>query len=257
MADSKLRICIGDLDDFKPKDLNDLSLGVELQDFVNPKLLDGDLESRVRGYQEKLEDFGHEVSVHGPFLDLSPGSPDDMISEVTRKRYMQAVDVALKLNASHLILHSQHNTAIKDPKLKEKKVERQLPFWKEILEMISGKGLVIVLENVTEDDPVHLLNLVESIDSPQLKICYDVGHSLLHSSRDIDSWVEVLKEHIGYVHIHWNLGDIDAHRAPRDEFIKRFYSVLVKNKLDPIVALEYEIDNIKKEVSRVRNCIER
>ncbi|MFW6142303.1 MAG: hypothetical protein ACOC53_07070, partial [Candidatus Saliniplasma sp.] len=101
MVESKLRICIGDLDDFEPKILNDLSLGVELQDFVNPKLLDGDLESRVRGYQEKLEDFGHEVSVHGPFLDLSPGSPDDMISEVTRKRYMQAVDVALKLNASH------------------------------------------------------------------------------------------------------------------------------------------------------------
>ena len=254
--DPNLRVCIGDVDDFEPKILNELSLGVELQDFVNPKLLDGDLESRVVGYQEKLEEFRQDVSVHGPFLDLSPASPDKLISEVTRKRYLQAVDVALKLDASHLVLHSQHTTAIKDPKVKEKKVKRQLPFWKDVLEMISGEDIVIVLENVTEDDPLHLLNLVRSIDSPQLKICYDVGHSLLHSSHDIESWVEVLKKYIEYVHIHWNAGDIDAHRAPEDDFIKRFYSLLGEKGVDPIVALEYEIDDIEKEVSRVKECID-
>jgi len=254
--DPRLRICIGDVDDFEPKILNKLSLGVELQDFVDPKLLDGDLESRVRGYKEKLEEFKQDVSVHGPFLDLSPASPDKLISEVTRKRYMQAVYVALKLNASHLVLHSQHNTAIKDLKVKQKKVKRQLPFWKEILDMISGEDIVIVLENVTEDDPIHLLNLVRNIDSPQLKICYDVGHSLLHSSRDIGSWVEVLKEYMEYVHIHWNTGDIDAHRVPEDYFIKRFYNLLDENGADPIVTLEYEIDDIEKEVRRVKDCID-
>ncbi|MGM0405109.1 MAG: sugar phosphate isomerase/epimerase family protein [Thermoplasmatota archaeon] len=254
--DPKLRICIGDVDDFEPNILNELSLGVELQDFVDPKLLDGDLERRVRGYQEKLDDFGPDVSVHGPFLDLSPGSPDELISKVTRKRYMQAVDAALELNASHLVLHSQHNTAIKDLKVKEKKIKRQLPFWKEVLEKISGEDLIIVLENVTEDDPVHLLNLVKSIDSPQLKICYDVGHSILHSSRDIETWVEVLKEYMEYIHVQWNAGDIDAHRAPEDEFIKRFYTILDENGIDPIVALEYEIDDIEKEVKRVRDRID-
>jgi len=125
-----------------------------------------------------------------------------------------------------------------------------------VLEMISGEDIVIVLENVTEDDPLHLLNLVRSIDSPQLKICYDVGHSLLHSSHDIESWVEVLKKYIEYVHIHWNAGDIDAHRAPEDDFIKRFYSLLGEKGVDPIVALEYEIDDIEKEVSRVKECID-
>jgi len=253
--DPNLRICIGDVNDFEPNILNELSLGVELQDFADPKLLDGDLESRVIRYQEKLEEFKQDVSVHGPFLDLSPASPDKLISEVTRKRYMQALDAASKLNASHLVLHSQHNTAIKDLKVKQKKIKRQLPFWKEILDLISGEDIVIVLENVTEDDPVHLLNLVRSIDSPHLKICYDVGHSLLHSSHDIGYWLEVLKGYMEYVHIHWNAGDIDAHRAPENEFIKRFYSLLGEKGVDPIVALEYEIDDIEKEVRRLKDCM--
>ncbi len=251
--DRRLSLCINDIDDFKPDLLNRKSVGIELQDFAYPDVLDDDLQRRTNKYKEKLEDFNQQVTIHGPFLDLNPGSPDKRIGAVTKERYLQAVRAALDLDASYLILHSQHNLAIKDPKVKEKKIENQLPFWDEILEKISEDDLKILLENVTENDPEDLFKLVDKIDSEKVKICLDVGHILVHSSVELDKWMKELSEYIEYVHLHWNNGDFDSHKVAPDTFISRFFEMADENKMDPRIALEYEIDGFKEEIKRIES----
>jgi len=250
--DRRLSLCLNDIDDFKPDLLNRKSFGIELQDFAYPDVLDDDLQRRINRYKEKLKDFDQQIAIHGPFLDLNPGSPDKRIGAVTKERYLQAIRAALELDASYLILHSQHNLAIKDPKVKDKKIENQLPFWDEILEKISEDDLKILLENVTEDDPEDLFKLVDNIDSQKVKICLDVGHTLVHSSVELDKWIKELSEYIEYVHLHWNNGDFDSHEGAPDSFIRRFLEMVDENKIAPRVALEYEIDDFEEEIERIK-----
>ncbi|MBW9157958.1 sugar phosphate isomerase/epimerase family protein [Clostridium tagluense] len=251
----KLQQCVGHIDEFDAIENYNLSIGVEIQDFATSQLLDEGWELRVEKYKEKISGFKGTISLHGAYVDLNPGSPDKKIVEVTKERYLQTVKIAKAVKASYIIFHSQINVSIKDPKVKEIKINRQLYFWKEILEEIEQTDMVILLENFAESDFNDLLMLVEKINSPKVKVCLDLGHVLANSLLGIRQWIEGLNSYIEYIHFHWNDGSYDAHQAPIEGFIEEVSSTLKENKLEPILALEYGIENIEEETNRVRKYL--
>lgn len=248
----KIQQCVSHPAEFNPTINNMISVGVEIQDFAYPAVLDGDWEERLEDYQKKLEKFQGTVSIHGPYMDLNPASPDSKIKAASRERYLQVMKIAQSLRASYLIYHSQIDPALKKPEIKELKINNQLDFWKEMIEEAEKSNITILLENFAEEHFNDLLLLIERINSPSVKILLDIGHVLTNSSFSLLDWLEGLKSRIEYIHFHWNDGSFDAHQSPEESFIKEVTSYLNQLNLNPVLSLEYDIDDIKTEIARLK-----
>jgi sugar phosphate isomerase/epimerase len=250
----KIVKCIKNPKQFSKELFEKLEIGVEIQDFVNPNLLDGEWEKRVEEYKFVLEDFDEIISFHGPFLDLNPSSPDKQIVEITKRRYLQALNIANELNASYIIFHSQVNPWLKDPRIVAESNKNQSLFWKDILECLKDHDMDILIENIFEDAPRELSILMDEINQDKMNICFDVGHSRLAKNTELQDWIATLNHRIKYVHLHWNERIYDEHNSPTDANLFYFNKILNKNEVEPMIALEYHVNNLEEEIKRVRRC---
>lgn len=180
-------------------------LGVEIQSFSHPDYLlkdDQGLDKHKRFYGKISP-----KALHGPFADLSPGSPDRLIREVTKKRFEFAHKYARLLGATHIILHHGYVPGTSGYR---GWLKRSLQFWQDFLADKSPE-IVFYLENLLEPDGELMGEVVSQADHPNLRICFDVGHAFCHGKIPLEQWVKDLGPLIGYVHLHDNNGDVDAH----------------------------------------------
>ncbi|SHH84762.1 sugar phosphate isomerase/epimerase family protein [Sporanaerobacter acetigenes] len=238
---NKILKCISTIDYFDKDFYNAIDIGVEIQDFTEPSLLDSGWKETVEKYKESLQDFSNTLSIHGPFLDLKPISPDRTIKEASINRYITTLNIGEKLNADYIVFHSQINPWINDPILKSLNNNLNRKFWVEILEKVEDFKGTILIENVFEDDPVLLKELIDTIDLPNIKVCLDIGHAKLRD--DIEYWINVLKENIEYIHLHWNRGVYDEHLKPSCANFLYVKELLKKYEISPYIALEYDLCN--------------
>lgn len=246
----KLINCIDYIDNLSIRDYEKLDVGIELQDFTDPNLLDEGYQKVVDSYKEMLVGFSKTLSIHGPFLDLKPFSPDRAIRKASIERYKTALRIGRDLDTDYIVFHSQINPWLKERKIRDLNNSMQAEFWKDILKEVDYKG-TIVIENVFEDDPVYLRELLDTIGDSRIRVCLDVGHSNIGCKSGLKYWVYELRNYIEYVHIHWNDGKYDQHRYPTDEELKYIFEVFREFKIDPHFALEYGVEDIGKEIKRV------
>jgi sugar phosphate isomerase/epimerase len=79
--------------------------------------------------------------------------------------------------------------------------------------------VVYLIENLPPNyyigaDPVQLAELLREVNSPWLKMCFDVGHS--HMNGDVVEHLDACRDVIGYLHIHDNNRAADSHLMPFD-----------------------------------------
>ena len=70
-----------------------------------------------------------------------------------------------------------------------------------------------MLENVLEEDPAWLLDIIRSVVNPHLRLCLDVGHVNAYSKVPVMQWLDICGSDIGHFHIHNNDGSWDTHSA--------------------------------------------
>lgn len=254
---NKLIKCIRTINEFSRDVFEKLNLGVEIQDFTEPDLLDGNWYKIFKEYKKCLEGFDGIISVHGAFLDLNPASCDKRIVDVTRNRYLTSLDIAKNIGANYVIFHSQINPWLKDPISRKLRNKRNRAFFREILEEIDIGSMVILIENIFDNDPRQLDEFVNSIDLPQIKICLDIGHAILADNTKLSEWIEVLKDRIEYIHFHWNGRIHDDHNPPADEDFILLNNLLNKFNISPIIALEYEVSDLHSEKARAQKLIKK
>lgn len=243
---------ISTIDTFNIEEFIKLNIGVEIQDFTEPNLSSDEINRIINGYKEKLKDFNNIKSMHGPFLDLKPSSPDILIREVSYNRYLDTIKIAKKLDMDYLIFHSQINPYLNHPSHKTLNNIQNKEFWVKILgEVLDYKG-TILLENIFEEEPSMLKELIETINLPNIKINLDIGHAKLGKA-SLEEWIKELKDNIYYIHIHSNDGLYDGHQSPTKDEIDELYSLLDKYDLNPALSLEYKTDSLKQEIERYRN----
>lgn len=252
----KLTNCIGYIDYFKASELEGTGLGIEIQDFTQPELLDGNYMERVEAYRTKLRDYKGVISIHGPFLDLKPASPDLEIRRVSVEKYRKALVVAKELGADYIIFHSQINPWINEPFMRKLNNKMHGEFWNSILDEIDYRGIVLI-ENVFEDKPIYLRELMDEIDRPDVRVCLDIGHSNIGLKSSLDYWIYELRNYIEYVHLHWNTGQYDLHEYPSEEILSHVFHLFKKFKLDPRYAMEYELEDMSKEARRLKKLYNR
>lgn len=250
--DKSIVHCVSIIDYFNRKEFDRLGLGVEIQDFTQPELLDFGWEDRVKEYEKVLDGFSNTISIHGPFLDLKPISPDSTIREASYQRYLATLNIAKRLNADYCVFHSQINPWLNEPRIKDLNNNLNREFWGKILKEVGDFKGTILIENIFEDDPILLKELMDTIDFPNIKVCLDIGHAKLRTNKVLEDWIRVLKDEIRYIHLHWNEGIYDEHNRPSDESILFIGDLLEKYEMELIIALEYGIDNLDEEIKRFK-----
>ncbi len=247
----KILKAIGTIDELNIEELNSINVGVEIQDFTEPNLSLDEINIIIDKYKERLKGFNNIKALHGPFLDLKPSSPDKLIREVSYNRYLYTINAAKELDIDYLIFHSQINPYLNQPSLRKLNNIQNKEFWLETLKEVPDYKGIILLENIFEETPSMLKELIETINLPNIKINLDIGHAKL-GKVSLEEWIKELKDYILYIHVHSNDGLYDIHQSPHQEEIEKLYYILDKYCLNPVLSLEYKVNNLKKEIGRYR-----
>ena len=70
------------------------------------------------------------------------------------------------------------------------------------------------LENVMDETPQLMTDIVRQVDDPRLGLCLDVGHANTCASRTPPmEWIAPMAPYLRHVHLHNNVGDWDLHSS--------------------------------------------
>ena len=245
---------ITNIDTFDDNLFSKNEIGIEIQTFPQ-HILDLDISFLIEKWKKKLINFKGMISLHGSSFDLNPGSTDLKILDVTRLRYMQSIELANTLKASHVIFHSQVNPLISVRKIRDLKLNNQIEFWIDLIDTEIPRHINVLIENEYDDTYEDIKKIFDGVNRKNFGICLDIGHVLAYSKLSLEDWISNLGDRIKYIHLHWNNGISDEHNKPTEEDLVILRQLLNKFELNPIVTMEYKVNNISEEVQRLKKYL--
>lgn len=182
-------------------------LGLEIAEYCTAYNMDDFFADTDALVAKKLKGIGSRL-LHAPFNELFPCAIDPKARELAAARYRQAVSLANRYDADKIIIHGGYNPWLYYPCWY---TEQSIIFWDSFLKDYDGPELV--LENVLEEKPDMLVDIVRTVDHPKLRICLDVGHVNAYSKLSIMNWLESCAPYLSHFHLHNNDGSFDSHHA--------------------------------------------
>jgi sugar phosphate isomerase/epimerase len=232
---------------------------------INPEIyfsaedLDACQEKEAKQLAETLHRNGLQITLHGPFMDLSPGGVDKRIKEVTLDRFTKVIELALLFKPKTIVFHPGYEKWKFDGNVKLW-LDSSLQTWKPLVREAEEIGLCIAIENVFEESPDSLKALLGEINSPHFRFCFDTGHHHVFSKTPLPLWIETLSEHITEVHLHDNHKEMDEH-LPVGEGnfdFDQFFKLLSKFQVNPIHTIEpHEEAHLWRGLEAVKKYVDR
>ena len=183
-------------------------LGIEIAEFCTPWFLDTDFAEIDPKIREKLACSDRFV-LHAPFSELFPCAIDPKVRAIAAERYRQVIRVADGYGIRKIVVHGGYNPRIYFPIWY---TEQSVLFWKEFVQEIP-EDMVFCLENVFEEAPAMLTQIVRQLNDPRIRMCLDVGHVNAYSTDTVEQWLESCAPYLSHFHIHNNDGTADCHCA--------------------------------------------
>ncbi|KAB0665054.1 sugar phosphate isomerase/epimerase [Oryzomonas japonica] len=159
---------------------------------------------------QTLHSAGLAVTIHSPFMDLNPGALDTSIREATRRRIRQVFKAAELLRPRVIVVHPGFDE-LHYGENRLVWLNNSIDFWREFVPCAKELDTVLAVENIFEREPSTLRALLESIDAPCFRHCFDVGHWNMFTTVRMEEWFAELGPYIGESHIHDNHGQTDEH----------------------------------------------
>ena len=179
--------------------------GLEIAEYCTAWNMDEKFAA-VDGVVKKKMDGISASTLHAPYNELFPCAIDKMARELAAYRYRQAISLAKRYGSQKVVIHGGYNGRIYYPVWY---VDQSIVFWKDFLK--EDPGVEIVLENVFETEPQWLLDIVQGVDHPRLKMCLDVGHVNAYSPISVMEWLDACAPVLSHFHVHNNDGTQDQH----------------------------------------------
>lgn len=183
-----------------------------------------------RGVAARLREADLPCSVHLPFEDLRPASPDPLVAEASRRRLLRAARIASIYGPRHMVGHPSLQPP-NDPALEPAQLEASASFWSAMLDA-AGDCPLLALENTHDKEPDRLAALAARLREQhglRVGVCFDVGHwhsfAGGHARKDAARWLDALGPFVRHCHLHDNSGADDEHvglgagRIPWDEIL--------------------------------------
>ncbi len=201
--------------------------------------LDACQKEDVERLSRILEENQLESTLHGPFMDLSPGGVDRRIKEVTFDRLLKTMELACFFRPKMIVFHPGYERWKFDGNVKLW-LESSLQTWRPLVREAVGLGLTLAIENVFEESPDSIKSLLEEIHSPHFRFCFDTGHHNVFSKTPLPAWIEALGGFLGEVHLHDNHRETDEHLPVGEGRFNfdQFFTLLSQLKLSPLYTIE-------------------
>ncbi len=183
-----------------------LQIGVEV--YINNQTATHVDQSGARKIGRDLDERGIVCTVHAPYMDLSPGGVDLEVRTVSLDKLKRSVEIAQLIGAKGIVCHGGydrwrfggHETLW---------LENSIKTWTEVL---KGSGdLPVFVENIFEEQPSTIIELLTYFKDKNLWYCFDTGHFNLFSKIPLEEWLLPLKDKVREFHIHDNHGKSDEH----------------------------------------------
>ncbi len=172
-----------------------------------------DPENRPALIEEMRRDYISSGAVsaylHGPFTEICPAAIDAKARDMALARLEQAYKVCRTMGIHNMVVHNGWLPYIY---FKEWQAEKGCIFWTDFMKD-KPDDFHIYIENVLEDEPFMMLEMMKKITDPRIGICLDTGHANVMTADNlpVEKWIEVLSPYIGHFHLHNNFADADSH----------------------------------------------
>ena len=184
------------------------ALGLEIAEYCTACNMDEHFPETDAAVREKLAGIA-SVTLHAPFNELFPCAIDPRARVLAADRFRETIALAKGYGAEKIVIHGGYNPQMYYPCWY---TEQSALFWKDFLKTLP-EGLTVCVENVLEPTPDMLLDIVQGVEDPRLRLCLDVGHVNAYSKVSARDWIEKYGAYLSHLHIHNNDGTWDTHSA--------------------------------------------
>ena len=213
---------------------------------INPEIgLDADAldnfeKSDFERIAASMSSYRPRITLHGPFIDLSTGSKDPRIREVTHQRLSQVLDLIPIFQPVNVVCHAGYD-AKRYAFFREEWTQNSLDIWSWFAGQLNAQGVRLMLENVYEKDPQDLLVLVKDLERVNVGVCLDIGHLWSFGQSTPEIWLDTLGDFIGQFHLHDNDRSFDQHLGMGNgsiDFEPVWHHIQSKKDNKPVITLE-------------------
>ncbi|HEY4202673.1 MAG TPA: sugar phosphate isomerase/epimerase family protein [Devosiaceae bacterium] len=222
---------------------------LELQDFIFPEVLEGDMQPLVAEARRWLGGYTGRLGIHGAFFNLPLDVSDPLVRDVVKRRLWQGLDACEALGASHMVVHSPftawtYNNLAKDEGAREQLIANCHLSMDDAARRAEGMGCTIVIENIEDRNPNDRVELAKSFNSTAVAVSIDTGHAhYAHGTTGappVDYYVLAAGTHLAHIHLQDADGYADRHWSPGMGTIHwhAVFAALRKTGADPRLILE-------------------
>lgn len=210
--------------------------------------------TEIKKFAEELD---IELTVHSIFSDINIAAVNENACNFALQESKKSIDFARDIGSKIVTIHPGTLGAIgaSYPKITR---ERNFKSIKELTKYASTRDVIVGLENMPimpinqlEDaiSPHNILKIVKTIDSANLRITWDVGHS--HTTQySFEEFFNSFKDHVVHFHLHDNHGPVegwcDTHLEVGKGTINWKSFCEQVTSLDSDITMVFELDNWEK-----------
>ena len=225
--------------------------------FLPAEALDNLIMEELATLAGALHAAGLNTTIHAPFIDLNPGAVDSGIRAVSRKRINQVMKAAELLKPRVIVVHPGYDDLhYGDNKLVW--LKNSIEFWQEFVPQARQIGTILAVENIFEKEPSTLKALLEAVDDPCFRHCFDVGHWNMFTKVSMEEWFGELGSYIVESHIHDNHGESDEHLPVGEGVInfEQFFPLLTRYAPDAVWTIEaHNTEHLQRALKNIKNYI--
>ena len=225
--------------------------------FFPAEALDSLVMAELAPLAAAIHDAGLVTTIHAPFLDLNPGAVDPTIRAASRRRIMQVMEAAELLKPLVIVVHPGYD----DLHYGDNRpvwLRNSIEFWQEFVPPARQLGTVLAVENIIEKEPSTLKALLEAIDDPCFRHCFDVGHWNMFTTVTLDHWFSELGGYVVESHIHDNHGQCDEHLPVGEGAInfEQFFPMLTNYAPEAVWTIEaHNTEHLQRALKNIQTYI--
>jgi sugar phosphate isomerase/epimerase len=184
----------------------------------------GDIFKKQRKMiREKAESNNLDITIHGAFVDVNPASLNENVRNFFVSQIKESIEFAVDLGSTLITLHPGSIGAFSDTFLAST-LQAQIKSFQEVTKIAEEKNVTLCLENMPimpmrqikeTYTPKGIVKIVETIDSDNFGITWDIGHSNT-TKIPMEEFAREYRLYLKHVHIHDNNGPgegwLDTHK---------------------------------------------
>jgi len=231
-----------------------LKLRVNFEIYIDSNFIDSHTKDDIRIITSSLGKKNILKRIHGPFLDLSPASPDIRIRRLSLERLHEGLGICSKLGCDNIVLHSHY-----DPVYHKRHFDLWQKHSKEVWDNIASTAdrlnITVNIENSVDDTPMAVLFLLRQY--PLFRACFDLAHYTIFAKGRWDAMLRQYPEGvINEIHLSDNDLTEDLHLVlgTGSVDVTGFLTALDTKGIKPAVTIEpHTMEEMIKDIQYMRN----